>query len=135
MRRRISAKDVGGEFPKKVAELSGVNVMACYQCGNCTAGCPSAAEMDLAPNQAIRLVQLGLAEPVMESNTPWICASCYSCHAHCPKGVDLTKVMEALRLLRLRAKEDRVRPDDLPAKERRRLPQIALVSSYRKLSA
>ena len=135
MRRKLTAKDVGGEFPQKVEELSGVNVMACYQCGNCTAGCPNAAEMDLAPNQAIRFVQLGWDDPVLESNTPWICASCYSCKAHCPKGVDLTGVMEALRLLKLRAKEDRVRPDDLSAEERKRLPQIALVSCYRKLSA
>src|SRR5512143_3727463 len=34
-----------------------VSVADCYQCGKCTAGCPAAEEMDVAPSQILRLLQ------------------------------------------------------------------------------
>ena len=54
------------ELLRRVADLSGQNVLACYQCGKCSAGCPAAEAMDLLPNQVMRLVQLGLVEFINE---------------------------------------------------------------------
>lgn len=120
-----------GKLREKVEELSGQNVFACYQCGMCSAGCPLTDEMDLLPNQVIRGLQLE-DWTVMESSAMWICASCLACEVRCPKGVDLARVMEAMRQLYLRKTLDHVTIDDLTPVQIAQLPQIALVASFRK---
>lgn len=119
------------EIVDKVEELSGENVFDCYQCGMCSAGCPLAEEMDLLPNQVLHALQMKDPE-VMRANSMWICASCYTCQVRCPKGVDLAKVMEAMRQIYLRKRIDHIPLDDLSHRELRRLPQIAVVASFRK---
>ena len=118
-------------FLQKIETLSGENVFACYQCGMCSAGCPFAEQMDLLPSQIIRGLQLQDWR-VVESNAMWICASCLSCQVRCPKGVDLSRLMEALRQLYLRKHMDRVSIDEMTPEEIRRIPEIALVGSLRK---
>lgn len=87
------------EFTEVVCNSSGQQVNRCYQCGKCTAGCPVALTMDLTPNQVIRMVQLGLKEDVLNSQTIWLCAFCSTCTVRCPRNVDLARVMEALRIM------------------------------------
>ena len=135
MQIEISGDKVRSEFVAKVVELSGQNIFACYQCGKCSAGCPCAQVMDLLPNQVIRFVQLGQEEKALMSDTMWYCASCFTCYARCPKGVDLSKVMEALRLIRLRKRDDHVDPAAIPSEDRSVLPQIALISNFRKFTS
>ena len=130
MRISLSRNDVQNAIIKKVEDISGQNVLACYQCGKCSAGCPMVSLMDLLPNQIIRLVQLGQIKDVLNSKTIWLCASCFSCTTRCPKGVDLAKIMEALRLLLLRKSTNYVELSELDIDEN--LPQIALVSNFRK---
>lgn len=115
----------------RVEELSGENVFACYQCGMCSAGCPLTEQMDRLPSQVIRDLQLDDSS-LLESNAMWVCASCLACEVRCPKGVDLAKLMEALRQIVLRAALDNVSLDEMTRDEIRELPQIALVSSLRK---
>ena len=115
----------------RVEELSGENVFACYQCGMCSAGCPLTDEMDRLPSQVIRDLQLEDIS-LLDSNAMWVCASCLACEVRCPKGVDLAKLMEALRQLHLRKELDHVSVDDMTHDEIRKLPQIALVASFRK---
>jgi len=132
MRISLSRNNVQNAIIKKVEDISGQNVLACYQCGKCSAGCPMVSLMDLLPNQIIRLIQLGQVSDVLNSKTIWLCASCFSCTVRCPKGVDLAKVMEALRLLLLRKSTNYVEPSELDIDEN--LPQIALVSNFRKMT-
>ena len=115
----------------RVEELSGENVFACYQCGMCSAGCPLTEEMDRLPSRILRDLQLDDPD-VLESNAIWICASCLACEVRCPKGVDLAKVMEALRQLYLRKSLDHLSIDEMTREQIRVLPQIALVASFRK---
>ncbi len=122
------------DFIKKVEEISGQNIMKCNQCGKCSAGCPVISQMDSLPNQVIRLVQLG-DESVLEENTIWLCASCFTCAVRCPKGVDLAKVMEALRLLTLRKDKDHIEIEEIPREELDKLPPIAVVSNFRKMTS
>jgi len=121
-------------FKDRVTELSGENVDLCFQCGACSSGCPMTQEMDLLPSKIIRMVQLGLEE-ALESNTIWVCTTCFNCEVRCPRGIDIANVMEALRQLVLRKKYNRVSLDELSPEELRDLPQIALVSNQRKLTA
>ncbi len=121
-------------FKDRVTELSGENVDLCFQCGACSSGCPMTDEMDLLPSKIIRMVQLGLEE-ALESKTIWVCTTCFNCEVRCPRGIDIANVMEALRQLVLRKKYNRVSLDELSQEELRELPQIALVSNQRKLTA
>lgn len=130
----ISAKRVRSEFVRKVEELSSQKLLACYQCGRCSAGCPSVSAMDILPNQVVRLAQLGLEEEVLGSKSIWFCASCFTCVARCPRGVDLAKIMEALRLILLRRKADHVKPLQLPEETFVEIPQVALVGNFRKFT-
>lgn len=74
-----------------------INLANCYQCGKCTAGCPVSSRMELAPNQIIRIVQLGLTNTALCSQAIWECISCQTCSARCPKEVDCAGVMDVLR--------------------------------------
>lgn len=111
----------------KVEELSGEKLYACYQCGKCSAGCPMIEKMDVSPNQVIVMI-IREDEQILQAKTPWICAQCYQCGVRCPKEVDITKIMEALRLLHLRKDEDHLSLE----KMKKNLPQIAVVSASRK---
>lgn len=124
----LSRSRLDAPFARRVEELSGVNPYACYQCGKCSAGCPFADFMDALPNQVLRLVQLG-DETALGLSAPWVCASCLACGVRCPKGVDIARTMEALRLLALRRG---ITP--APVAPDRPCPQIALVGAYRKLT-
>jgi len=74
-----------------------IEVADCYQCGKCTAGCPVAMHMDVAPNQIVRLAQLGEWEKALRSRAIWDCVGCQTCSTRCPKEVDCAGVMDALR--------------------------------------
>ncbi|MFQ6054279.1 MAG: 4Fe-4S dicluster domain-containing protein [Candidatus Bathyarchaeia archaeon] len=121
-------------FRAKVAELSGEEIDLCFQCGACSSGCPLTEEMDLLPSKVVRFVQLGL-EGVLDSRTIWVCTTCFNCEVRCPRGIDIANVMEALRQLVLRKKYDRVSLDQIDPEELRDLPQIAIISNLRKLTA
>ena len=124
-----------GDFVRKIRETSGEDIALCYQCGMCSAGCPFASAMDMLPRQIIQSVQLGLEEDIAKSKTIWLGTSCLTCSVRCPRGLDLAKVMEALRLISLRKNIDFVRPAEFPRDALGELPQIVLVSSFRKHTA
>jgi heterodisulfide reductase subunit C len=90
--------------------------------------------MDILPSQIIRLLQLGQEEDVKKSKTIWICASCFTCEARCPKGVDLSKIMEAVRVLLLRKGYDFIEVSKLSEEELKDAPQQLLVCSSRKFT-
>lgn len=89
-------------FIQKVKAASRTNIDRCYQCLTCSLGCPVAFAMDYAPNQIVRMVQLGLKQQTLTSSTIWICASCETCVTRCPNDVDILKLMDALREMALR---------------------------------
>lgn len=116
---------------RKVGILSGQNVFTCFQCGKCSSGCPMADNMDLLPNQVIREIQLDNIPVIMSCNSVWCCTSCFACAVRCPKGIDLSKIMEAVRILQMRDKGHGI--DDPSSEDLSSLPQIALISHFRKL--
>ena len=131
MRVTLSIDKVRGPFVRQVEEISGQDLLSCNQCGKCSAGCPVVAAMDLLPSQVIRMAQLGM-EDVLESNTIWICASCLTCATRCPKGVDLPRLMEALRQIALRQGAAELDLSALPPELLKEVPQLAIVGGYRK---
>jgi heterodisulfide reductase subunit C len=130
----LSFKPENRAFRDKVKELSGEKIDLCFQCGACSSGCPMTQEMDYLPSKVIRMTQLGLEE-ALDSKTIWVCTTCFNCEVRCPRGIDIANIMEALRTMVLRKKYNRVNLEDLTAEELRELPQIAIVSNQRKLTA
>ena len=84
-------------FIREVEKESGQRISACYQCGNCTAGCPCAPVYDMQVSQVMRAVQLGQKEMIFNAKSPWLCVSCSTCTARCPNDIDVAVVMDVLR--------------------------------------
>jgi len=120
-----------GELAKEVEDLCGENLFGCYQCGTCSAGCPFVDEMDLTPDEVIRYVILDRHE-VLNSKTIWLCSSCYMCAERCPRDINITKIMEALRQIILRRKIDQTKALKIPKRDKEKIPQLAFVSLFRK---
>ena len=132
---KISPTTAKKDFILKIEKLSGQNIQQCFQCGTCSGSCPMLESMDMHPRKIMRMVQLGLAENLESINTCWICASCHTCNVMCPRGVDLPRVMEALRLISLRKNRDYIDPSKLPEEVIKDCPQIAMVAGFRKLTS
>lgn len=135
MRTNISQRKIKNAFVAKVQEISGQNLLACYQCGKCSAGCPAVSQMDILPNQIIRYAQLGFRDELLRTKSIWICASCLTCNARCPKGINIAEIIEAIRQILLRKREDHVKIEKLSDEERENVPPIALISSFRKFTS
>jgi len=130
----ISSTRLGDPFVAQIEKISGQNLLACYQCGKCSAGCPMAAHMDVLPNQVIRLAQLGMREQLLAARSIWICVSCLTCNSRCPKDIKIAEIFEALRQTVLRGgnRADHLEIRELTPEARGALPPIAMISALRK---
>ncbi len=133
---RLSSS-IGSAFVAKIEKISGQKLLACYQCGKCSAGCPMAAYMDILPNQIIRMAQLGMQKQLLASRTIWTCVSCLTCNSRCPKNIKIAEVIESLRETALRdgQRNDRLKIWELSPEARGDLPPIATISAMRKLTS
>ncbi len=105
------------------------------QCGICAGSCPVSHEMDYTPRQLVRMIQLGLKKAVLNSNTIWICTTCFSCSVRCPRGIHPTELMEALKPIAIaegiknkNARFDGVFSDVI--KKKGRASELLLISKY-----
>src|SRR4030067_2961228 len=124
MKTSLSRQKINDDFVKKIEELSGQKLLACYQCGKCSAGCPAVSEMDILPNQVIRFAQLGLKDELLSARSVWVCASCYTCNVRCPKGIKIAEVMEAVRQVLLRKRRDHVEVPNMSTEDKASVPDI-----------
>jgi heterodisulfide reductase subunit C len=69
----------------------------CLQCGTCGGSCPSGEDMDHSPRRIFAMVEAGLRDKVLRSNTPWYCVSCYYCTERCPQQIPITDIMYTLK--------------------------------------
>lgn len=89
-------------FLQDVERESGQRIASCYQCGNCTAGCPCDPVYDRQVNQIMRAVQLGDKRTALECRSLTLCVSCSTCSSRCPNNIDVAKVMDTLRHMSIR---------------------------------
>lgn len=76
-------------------------VSLCHGCDICAKECPIVSKMEFSPDQLFRLMQIEDYDRVLSSNTIWYCTACYTCSVHCPKGINVAKVMNHLRMIAL----------------------------------
>ncbi|WP_018123330.1 4Fe-4S dicluster domain-containing protein [Desulfovibrio oxyclinae] len=100
----VSLKDSCDDaFIAEVEQESEQKVNTCYQCGNCTAGCPYSSFYDYPVSQIMRLLQAGQKETILSSHSLWLCATCESCTTRCPNEIDVARIMDVLRHMARRA--------------------------------
>ncbi len=92
-------KEFDSKFIEQVAKESGENPYLCYQCGNCTAGCPFTEFFDYPVSQIMRLLQQGQKETILRSKAIWLCATCETCTTRCPCQIDVAQIMDTLRVI------------------------------------
>ena len=120
---------------EEILRMSGVNPLKCMRCGKCSGTCPSYAEMEYHPHQFVYMIEKGNITPLLESDSLYKCLSCFACVERCPRGVEPAKLIEAVRLMRIRQKgANHLTPNDIPALVDDELPPQALVSAMRKYS-
>lgn len=101
-------EDVTGEKTKKYLDLnfkykivedeSGKDLYECFSCGTCTAGCPE-RELDplYSPRKVIKNVLLGMKDTVFSNRFVEICSIHHRCITQCPQGVEIPKLMNAIK--------------------------------------
>jgi len=106
-------EDVTGEKTKKYLDLqfkykivqdaSVKNLYECFSCGTCTAGCPE-RELDplYSPRKVIKNVLLGNKDQVYNNPFIEICSSHHRCLTQCPQGVEIPRLMNAIKNIAMR---------------------------------
>lgn len=84
-------------FIRAVEDESGQVMSQCYQCGNCTAGCPMSFMYDYSVSRLMRLIQAGQKDIVLSSKALWMCVTCETCTQRCPNNIDVAAVMDTCR--------------------------------------
>jgi heterodisulfide reductase subunit C len=98
------SQSVNRGFIEEVRTESGQNPALCYQCGNCTAGCPYTHYFDYPVSQVMRLLQAGQKDTILNSKAIWLCATCEACTTRCPCEIDVAQIMDSLRIMARREK-------------------------------
>ncbi len=98
----------------------GERIKTCLQCGTCSGACPFGYLMGFPPGRMIAYLRADRFENVIESDTVWMCVSCYACSAVCPKEIPLTPG------LMTRTKEEMLLAGEVPTEL-----QDALMNSQR----
>lgn len=116
-----------------VLSISGVNPKKCMKCGKCSGTCPNYDAMEYHPHEFVSMMEHGNIEKLMRSESIYLCLSCMACVERCPRGVEPGKLVEAVRLMKIRQQGmDRKGPADLPGKFEEDVPQQLLVAAMRK---
>lgn len=99
LQKTIKASEIDPNFKNEVTKMhGGAKLLRCFQCGTCTSDCPIAKFSDTyRPRQIIRMAQLGLKDRVLNNDTLWLCAACFTCTDRCPQDVEVASVIRVLR--------------------------------------
>ncbi len=97
----IKASEIDPTFKYELQKLHGSErILKCFQCGTCTSDCPVARFSDsYRPRTLIHMAQLGLKDRVLNSDTLWLCAACFTCTDRCPQDVEVAAVIRVFRNL------------------------------------
>ncbi len=86
------------EFARWITQtVGGERIRHCLQCGLCSGSCPLSLYMDYTPRRLMHLSREGFKEEVLSSYTIWLCTCCYACMVQCPKQINITHMMYALK--------------------------------------
>ena len=70
--------------------VDGERIRTCLQCGTCSGICPFGYLMDFPPGLMITALRAEMFQEVMNTDSAWMCVSCYACTQFCPSKIPLT---------------------------------------------
>jgi Fe-S oxidoreductase len=91
------------------ATPNGERLRLCLQCGDCSGICPFGYLMIHPPSRMIAQLRADRYQNVLDTDTVWMCVSCYACTAVCPSQIPLTPGLMA------RTKEELILAGNVPA--------------------
>lgn len=89
--------EVSQSLLQEVMERSDQNLLACYQCRRCAAGCPVGDEAGVTPDRLIRMIHLGERDEALNNLLIWKCVACYICGTRCPNSIQTARINETLK--------------------------------------
>ncbi len=89
----------GAAVVAEIERRSGQRITACLQCGRCTSTCVAAFAFDYPPHRLMHLLQIGLVEEVLRSETAQLCLDCMTCSMRCPMKIDVAGVIETAKAI------------------------------------
>ena len=123
------------DYRKEIELMTNTNVSKCMKCGKCSATCPNYDEMEYHPHQFVSMVESGQTEILMNSKAIYTCLSCMACVERCPRQVEPAKIIEAVKLLKIRQQgQNHLKPEQIANILDKDLPEQALTSAFRKYS-
>lgn len=74
------------------------DLLACIQCGRCTAGCPVALKSSLNIRRLVREASFDeRLETVLKQKDLWDCTTCSTCTIRCPRGIKPHELVIGIR--------------------------------------
>ncbi|UCG44973.1 MAG: 4Fe-4S dicluster domain-containing protein [Candidatus Bathyarchaeota archaeon] len=105
-KKTIRDSELDPNFKFEIAKTyEGKSVLWCVQCGMCTSNCPYSDVLDVKPHQLIKMILLGMREQAISNESIWLCSTCFMCAERCPQGVELGRVLFALKNLAAKEKD------------------------------
>ena len=93
-------------------------IRRCEQCGTCTASCPTSEVSEFNIRKLVRHLQLDLhEEEEFLGRHPWLCTLCNRCKELCTEGLEIPKLVSALRKLALEKKAEPKKSYDIKDRE------------------
>lgn len=121
------------ETAAQIILMSGADPKRCMKCGKCSGACPVYDEMEYHPHQFVSMVKAADLEPLFKSDAIYKCLSCFACSQRCPRDVQPSRIIEAVRLAVIRQQgQNHMTPLDVPPLADGIVPQQAIVSAMRK---
>ena len=120
-------------YREEIIRISGTDPAKCMKCGKCSASCPAYKEMEYPPHRFVYMIDQGNIEPLFGCVGIYRCLSCYACADRCPRGVEPAKLIEAVRTLSVRKRENnRIKAEELVEKADGDMPSQAFSAAFRK---
>ncbi len=95
--------DYAQPFLQEIMDKAGQNLLACYQCRRCAAGCPVSDESGVTPDRLIRMIGVGQKEEALKNLLVWRCVACYTCGERCPNNIQTARITETLKQMSKKA--------------------------------
>ena len=109
----------------------------CMKCGKCSGACPAYEKMEFQPHQYVAMMHRGdFKKAFSNPDSLFACLSCMACSERCPRDVEPSKVIEALRNVYLRQQtKTNLKFEEVPCiAEDENVPQQLLMSAFRKFT-
>ena len=94
------AEKYRNNFLKEIEEQveMGDWVKMCMQCGVCSGSCPTNFHpgWEHPPQELFMMIRAGKRDEVLNSQSMWMCVSCYNCYVRCPRKLPITHIMHGI---------------------------------------